>query len=240
MTLIPTLKLSLEMTNVLAHIEQNGIKINKTTLAEIREEYEQELFQLERRLNELAQYAMGDTPVNLDSPDDRSMLMYSCKVVDKKTWAEIFNLGHEVRGATKKPKMRKRMSRAAFKGNVLRETDVVYKTIGSQCSDCNGKGRYNPLRKDGSVGKAVRICRTCSGKGVVYESTGEVAGFKMVPRDVFDVAAGGFKTDKVILVSLHSHTYGTLPCEPTCVPSLRGWRTTWTAMVSSTQSSCSV
>ncbi len=80
MTLIPTLKLSLEMTNVLAHIEQNGIKINKTTLAEIREEYEQELFQLERRLNELAQYAMGDTPVNLDSPDDRSMLMYSCKV----------------------------------------------------------------------------------------------------------------------------------------------------------------
>ena len=54
MTLIPTLRLSLEMTNVLAHIEQNGIKINKTTLAEIREEYEQELFQLERRLNELA------------------------------------------------------------------------------------------------------------------------------------------------------------------------------------------
>ncbi len=199
MTLIPTLKLSLEMTNVLAHIEQNGIKINKTTIAEIREEYEQELFQLERRLNELAQYAMGDTPVNLDSPDDRSMLMYSCKVVDKKTWAEIFNLGHEVRGATKKPKMRKRMSRAAFKGNVLRETDVVYKTIGSQCPDCNGKGRYNPLKKDGTIGKAVRICRTCSGKGVVYESTGEVAGFKMLPRDVFDVAAGGFKTDKETL-----------------------------------------
>mgnify|MGYP002622347581 FL=1 len=48
MTLIPTLRLSLEMTNVLAHIEQNGIKINKTTQAEIREEYEQELFQLER------------------------------------------------------------------------------------------------------------------------------------------------------------------------------------------------
>lgn len=197
--LIPTLRLSLEMTNVLAHIEQNGIKINKTTLAEIREEYEQELFQLERRLNELAANAMGDTPVNLDSPDDRSMLMYSCKVADKKTWAVIFNLGHEMRGATRKPKMRKRMSRAEFKGHVLRETDVVYKTVGSQCSDCGGKGRYNPLRKDGSVGKAVRICKTCSGKGVVYTNTGEVAGFKMVPRDAFDVAAGGFKTDKETL-----------------------------------------
>ena len=187
------------MTNVLAHIEQNGIKINKTTLAKIREEYEQELFQLERRLNELAANAMGDTPVNLDSPDDRSMLMYSCKVVDKKNWASIFNLGHEMRGATKKPKMRKRMSRAEFKGYVIRETDVVYKTIGSQCSNCNGKGRYNPLKKDGSIGKAIRICRTCSGKGVVYESTNEVAGFKMVPRDAFDVAAGGFKTDKETL-----------------------------------------
>ena len=197
--LIPTLRLSLEMTNVLAHIEQNGIKINKTTLSEIREEYEQELFQLERRLNELAANAMGDTPVNLDSPDDRSMLMYSCKVADKKTWAVIFNLGHEMRGATRKPKQRKRMSRAEFKGYVVRETDVVYKTIGSQCSDCSGKGRYNPLRKDGSVGKAVRICKTCNGKGVVYTNTGEVAGFKMVPRDAFDVAAGGFKTDKETL-----------------------------------------
>jgi len=199
MTLIPTLRLSLEMTNVLAHIEQNGIKINKTTLAEIREEYEQELFQLERRLNELAANAMGDTPVNLDSPDDRSMLMYSCKVTDKKEWAVLFNLGHEMRGATRKPKMRRRMSRAEFKGYVLRETDVVYKTIGSQCSHCRGKGRYNPLKKDGTVGKAVRICRPCGGKGVVYESTGEVAGFKMVPRDTFDVAAGGFKTDKETL-----------------------------------------
>lgn len=197
--LIPTLRLSLEMTNVLAHIEQNGIKINSTTLAEIREEYEQELFQLERRLNELAANAMGDTPVNLDSPDDRSMLMYSCKVVDKKRWAVLFNLGHEMRGATRKPKMRKRMSRAEFKGYVLRETDVVYKTVGSQCKDCGGKGRYNPLRKDGSVGKAVRICKTCDGKGVVYTDTGEVAGFKMVPRDAFDVAAGGFKTDKETL-----------------------------------------
>jgi DNA polymerase I-like protein with 3'-5' exonuclease and polymerase domains len=199
MTLIPTLRLSLEMTNVLAHIEQNGIKINKATLAEIREEYEQELFQLERRLNELAANAMGDTPVNLDSPDDRSMLMYSCKVADKKTWAELFNLGHEMRGATRKPKMRRRMSRAEFKGYVLRETDVVYKTVGSQCTHCKGKGRYNPLKKDGSVGKAVRICRPCEGKGVVYTSTGEVAGFKMVPRDTFDVAAGGFKTDKETL-----------------------------------------
>lgn len=198
----PTLLLSLEMTNVLAHIEQNGIKINKNTLTEIRNEYEQELFTLERRLNILAANSMGDTPVNLDSPDDRSMILYSCKVRDKRKWADIFNLGHEMRGATKKPKMRRRMSRAEFNRHVLNETDVMYKTVGSQCSDCSGKGRFNPLKKDGTIGKAVRICKTCDGKGVKYTRTPEIAGFKILPRDTFDTASGGFKTDKETLEDL--------------------------------------
>ena len=202
MTLIPTLRLSLEMTEVLSEIERNGIKINYKTLMDIRDEYEQEMFILERRLNELAANAMGDTPVNLDSPDDRSMLLYSCRVADKREWAIIFNLGHEMRGATKKPKQRRRMSDAEFKRTVVRETDVIYKTRGSQCSNCKGKGRFNPLRKDGTVGKAVRICKTCNGLGVVYESTGEVAGFKVIPRDTYDVASGGFKTDKTTLSDL--------------------------------------
>jgi len=198
-TLLPTLRLSLEVTDVLATIERNGIKINRETLADIRRQYEEELFTLERRLNELAREAMGDTPVNLDSPDDRSKLFYSCTVKDKKRWAALFNLGHEVRGSTRKPKQRTRMNKGEFKHHYLMETEVLYKTRGSQCSDCKGKGRYNPLRKDGTVGKAVRVCKTCDGTGVRYESTGEVAGFKLIPRDPFDTAAAGFKTDKSTL-----------------------------------------
>src|SRR6056300_1288735 len=96
-TLLPTLRLSLEMTDVLARMEQNGLKINRDTLSAIRSEYEEELFTLERRLNELAAEAMGDAPVNLDSPDDRSKLFYSCRVHDKSRWAGVFNLGHEIR-----------------------------------------------------------------------------------------------------------------------------------------------
>ena len=64
--LLPTLRLSLEVTDALADIERNGIKINRDTLADIRKEYENELFTLERRLQELAANAVGDTPVNLD------------------------------------------------------------------------------------------------------------------------------------------------------------------------------
>ena len=49
--LIPTLKLSLEMTNVLAKIEYNGLKINLDTLEHIRDEYETEMYELERLLD---------------------------------------------------------------------------------------------------------------------------------------------------------------------------------------------
>ena len=50
--LLPTLRLSLEMTDVLARIEQSGIKINPDTLEEIKQEYEQELEQTQRRLDD--------------------------------------------------------------------------------------------------------------------------------------------------------------------------------------------
>ncbi len=197
--LIPTLKLSLEMTDVLAKIEYNGLKINLNTLEQIREEYETEMHELEMRLDSLARDAMGDTPINLASPDDRSMLLYSRKVADKTLWSQVFNLGHEVRGSTRKPKMRTRMKAKEFKENVRGLTRVVYKTEGQRCPDCDGEGRFHPSRKDGTPSKAVRICKTCRGTGVLYRSTGEVAGFKLVPRNPMDVASAGFKTDKVTL-----------------------------------------
>ena len=206
--LLPTLRLSLEMTDTLSRIERNGIKINKTTLADIRREYEDELFTLERRLEELAAYAMGDTPINLDSPDDRSKLFYSCKVKNKSKWAGIFNLGHEIRGAGKKPKRRTRMKKSDFKRHVVNETTVLYKTVGSQCTDCGGKGRYTARKKDGTLGKAIRVCKACEGSGVRYTPTGHVAGFKLVPRDPYDVAAAGFKTDKETLESMFTSLRG--------------------------------
>ena len=45
----------------------------------------------------------------------------------------------------------------------------------------------------------MRICKLCKGKGILYEKTKEVAGFKLVPRSPVDIASAGFKTDKVTL-----------------------------------------
>ena len=197
--LVPTLKLSLEMTDTLSRIERNGIRINLDTLDQIEKLYQDELDALELRLNDMARSAMGDTPISLTSPDDRSMLLYSRKVRDKKSWSSIFNLGMEQRGATMKPKQRTRMSAKDFRISVRSNTDVVYKTVGSRCATCLGFGRVRPVRKDGKPSKALRICKTCGGKGVVYMPTSQVAGFKIVPRNVRDVASAGFKTDKETL-----------------------------------------
>ena len=194
--LVPTLRLSFEMTDALASIEQEGLKINLDTLEEIERSYQQEMDDLEVRLKELAQDAVGDTPVNLASPDDRSMLLYSRRVTNKQEWAATFNLGTERRGATVKPKMRRRMSRKEFNRNVGRLTEVVYKTHAERCAGCLGHGKNRPVRKDGTPSKVARKCKGCGGAGVIYKSTGEVAGFKLLPRTTYDLAAAGFRTDK--------------------------------------------
>ena len=47
--------------------------------------------ELKLKLRSLAQDVMGDTPINLDSPDDRSKLLYSREVNNKQVWKAIFN-----------------------------------------------------------------------------------------------------------------------------------------------------
>ncbi len=102
--LFPTIKLSMELMKVLAKIEYNGIKINVDALHKIKDQYENELKELKTFLLTKIDELMGDTPINLDSPDDRSMLFFSMKVIDKKLWAKEFNIGYEVRGNTRKQK----------------------------------------------------------------------------------------------------------------------------------------
>ena len=96
----PTVKLSMEMLDALIDIERSGIKISNEKLAKIKREYQEEYDGLYSDLMDIAERAMGDTPVNLDSPDDRSILLYSRKVTDEKEWKEKFNIGTEQRGHT--------------------------------------------------------------------------------------------------------------------------------------------
>ena len=92
---------------------------------------------------------MGDTPINLDSPDDRSLLFYSRKVLDKKKWKESFNLGWELNGTAKRQKFRRRMSRRVFVDIVTSLAPVEKRTKGTPCSNCNGYGKIRGYTKSG-------------------------------------------------------------------------------------------
>ena len=133
MTLLHTAKLSMDMTRVLTDIELSGIKIDIAALKELKDSYSFRTTQLLDILNTSAANAMGDTPINLDSPEDRSMLFYSRKVTDKKQWASLFNIGTTVneRGS-RRQKKRAEFNRRDFSNAYQSNTTQVYKTTASK------------------------------------------------------------------------------------------------------------
>ena len=192
-------KMSMELTDALIDMERHGIKISNENLDNIQQTYQQEYRSLQHELKKIVSQVMGDTPINLDSPDYRSVLIYSRKVTNKNEWKSVFNIGSELRGNTRKPKYKTRMSPQAFNSHVKLLAPVERKTIGIQCPDCGGLGFYNKTLKSGKLSEHKTKCKTCVGTGVCYEPINESAGLRVIPRGVEDTCAAGFKTDKETL-----------------------------------------
>ena len=114
---------------------------------------------------------MGDTVINLDSPEDRSRVIFSREVIDKKLWTSTFNLGYEDRGNARRKKRPKKMSTLILSSQIARQTRLLFRTRVKQCDSCKGLGHFFALKKDGTVGKQRRVCKSCIGKGVVYIKT---------------------------------------------------------------------
>lgn len=194
--LVKTLDLMNAFLPVLADMERNGIAIDMEALEKVEAEYRAEKAELETKLQEIVGLVMGDTPVNLSSPDQLSMLVYSRRLNDKKQWAETFNIGSDDRG---KKKRRPNMSATEFTRNVRQLTTVVKRTQAQQCPECEGRGTFYKVKKDGGFYKNPTKCPTCGGAGVIYVDTGKVAGLKLSPPGIDFVAAGGFVTNKHVL-----------------------------------------
>ena len=201
-SLVPTLQMMNEMCYTLTRMEGNGIAIDVEKLDSIRKEFSDELDTIKKNLYEIANKVMGDRPYNLDSPEQLSQVIYSRKVKDKKSWASVFNIGMELRGAVKKPKQRTRMNGATFAHAVREGTEYVYRTRGKQCNVCGGRGFSFKAKKDGSNYTKSSRCTWCTGCGIEYAATGKIAGLKLSPSGPYDAAAGGFNTDKETLSTL--------------------------------------
>jgi DNA polymerase I-like protein with 3'-5' exonuclease and polymerase domains len=193
--LLMTAKMMNEFLIVLSDMERNGININLEDLNNVEKEFRAEFAYLKQKIDKIVYKQMGDTKINLSSPEQLSWLIYSMKPKDKKNWAKIFNVGIDKN--TGKNKRRPNYSRQQFRNLVADNTEIIHRTVAEQCIGCHGKGVIKRIKKDGSPFKNYSKCADCDGEGYIYTPMAKVAGFRQRPRSVYDIAESGFRTDKI-------------------------------------------
>jgi DNA polymerase I-like protein with 3'-5' exonuclease and polymerase domains len=204
--LLMTAKMMNEFLVVLSDMERNGINISLDELGRVEKEYRAEFAYLKQKIDKIVYKQMGDTKINLSSPEQLSWLIYSRKPKDKKEWAKIFNVGIDKN--TGKNKRRPNYSRQQFRNLVSDNTETIHRTVAEQCIACKGKGVIKKIKKDGSPYKNYTKCADCDGDGYIYVSMGKVAGFRQRPRSVYDIAESGFRTDRITLNKIASEAEG--------------------------------
>ena len=173
----------------LAKIYKNGFSVDKNKLTQVKQEFEQEKNQIEGRLKEQVVQLMGDTPINLSSPEQMSWVIYSRKPKDKVMWANSFT---------------PYMSEKDYKQTIKENSDVVYKTTAIQCDTCDGVGKIRKVRKNGIPYANPNNCGDCNSNGYKFKPTNSIAGLKFTPPNAKWVSANGFTVNKTNLVILQN------------------------------------
>ena len=183
-----TIKLTNQLAVHLARIYQRGFAVDLDALEEVRKEFEQERDTLTRELEEQVRELMGDTPINLNSPEQLSWVIYSKKPKDKKVWADLFE---------------PYMPDADYRSTVHNNSEKLYKQKAERCSDCNGSGQVFKTKKDGTRYARSNKCNGCSGVGYRFlDNVRLVGGLKFNAPTAKWISANGFATSKDRLVYL--------------------------------------
>ena len=185
------LKGTVELTNqvavCLSRIYQRGFAVDLSVLDTVREEFEQERDDLERDLQAHVRRLMGDTPINLNSPEQLSWVVYSRKVLDKQYWGNAID---------------PYMGESDFRGLLAGGTERLHKTKATQCRECNGSGQVRKVKKDGTPFARTNKCTSCGGAGYHLVAGKELAGLKFKPPGPKWASANGFSTSKQNLETL--------------------------------------
>ena len=182
--LMSTVIFTNKVSMALANIYKRGFKVDTDTLESVRKEFEREKLEIEQRLKGQVKELMGDTPINMNSPEQMSWILYSRKPKDKTTWMNNFT--HT-------------MEKTQFHKTIKDNTNIVYKTKAEKCFDCRGTGVIKKLKKDGTLYAKLPKCHNCDGNGYVFVPMEVIAGFKFNPPNVKWVSANGFSVNKKML-----------------------------------------
>ena len=186
-SLEPTITLTNQLAIHLARIYQRGFQVDMDALMKVRDEFEQERNVLTIALEEQVADLMGDRPINLNSPEQKSWVIYSRRPHDKKVWADLFD---------------ERMSDTEYRSTVRLHSDRLYKQKAHQCKECYGTGQVRKVKKDGTPFARTNRCTACNAAGFVYTDTTTLAGLKFSPPTAKWVSSNGFGTDKGNLLYL--------------------------------------
>ena len=165
----------------LARIYKNGFKVDKDVLKEVQVQFEQEKSDIEQRLSKQVRELMGDTPINLNSPEQMSWVIYSRKLKDKSMWGNNFT---------------PYMPNEEYKANIKKHSDVIYKTKAIKCTVCNGSGFIKKIKKNGSPYAKPSKCTNCNNLGYLFKPTNVVAGLKFNAPNAKWISANGFSVNK--------------------------------------------
>ena len=176
-----------DVCKTLTRMYMNGFKIDRQALQEVRKDFEQELTEIERRLQQQVRELMGDTPINLNSPEQVSQVIYSRILLDKKKWAVVFD---DVE------------SKDEFKQTVKDNSAMMVKTKAYICRACNGKGKIHKKKKDGTPFAKPNRCQECDTRGYTLTKLRHMAGLGFFPPSKSWVSANGFSTSKGSLDNL--------------------------------------
>jgi len=180
-------KVTFNTCKALTRMYMSGICVDRNTLQEVRLEFEQEKAEIEDRLQRKTRDLMGDTPINLNSPEQVSQVIFSRRVKNKKEWAYLLEHTKTKRG---------------FETVIEENSSVIRKTKASTCPKCNGRGLVHKLRKDGTLYKLPTKCKPCDGRGYQLKEINVAAGLQFNPPSKKWVSANGFSTSKGNLESL--------------------------------------
>lgn len=180
-SLLNILDITMRTCVVLTRMYCTGISVDRDALADVKDLFESEMAAIEERLNRGVRQLMGDTPVNLNSPEQMSQVIFSRAVNDKKEWAELFNFV---------------TTEAEFKKTVAANSRPIMKTEAYVCHTCHGKKYITKTKKDGTPFAKPNKCTDCDANGFKLRETKELAGLKFSAPSKTWVSANGFSTSK--------------------------------------------
>ena len=180
-SLVTVREVTFQTCKTLTRMYMSGIRVDLNELERVREQFEDERSELETRLNKKIRELMGDTPINISSPEQMSQVVFSVCMNNKKEWAELFEF-------TNNP--------TEFRSAVKANSHPIYRTKAFTCPTCEGLGKTYKTKKDGTRFAKPNNCKDCDSRGFRLTQTQQVAGLKFSAPNKKWVSANGFSTSK--------------------------------------------